>query len=209
MPEALNESINYEAVLDAIPIAIAVHRKGRVVYTNAAARQMADELGFSKSQDGHLDILGHLSTDARNEIIRFTESLRLRGDVSNEVLRLIPKPDEGRAIPFLVSSRPITWEGEAAMEICVSVAGSLRGSMGELVNGAESVGVDFRHESFKSLTERERQIAVLIAKGKGTEEVAGELGVAVSTVRTHLKSVYRKTATHSRVELVRFLHGVF
>ena len=38
----------------------------------------------------------------------------------------------------------------------------------------------------------------------GNQEIASELHVAVSTIRSHMKSVYRKTGLTSRSEAIRY-----
>ncbi|NBB79537.1 MAG: response regulator [Verrucomicrobia bacterium] len=50
------------------------------------------------------------------------------------------------------------------------------------------------------LTQRERQILSLISRGLRNAEVAKQLGVAESTVASHIKSVYRKLDISSRAE---------
>jgi LuxR family maltose regulon positive regulatory protein len=52
------------------------------------------------------------------------------------------------------------------------------------------------------LTTRERTILRLLAAGHSSPEIAAELVVAVSTVRTHLKSLYGKLEAHSRHEAI-------
>ena len=51
------------------------------------------------------------------------------------------------------------------------------------------------------LTPTEQRVFELVAEGKGTDEIAGTLGVATSTIRTHLLSVFNKTDRHSRADL--------
>ena len=52
------------------------------------------------------------------------------------------------------------------------------------------------------LTTREQTILRLLAAGHSSPEIASELVVAVSTVRTHLKSLYGKLEAHSRHEAI-------
>jgi DNA-binding CsgD family transcriptional regulator len=52
------------------------------------------------------------------------------------------------------------------------------------------------------LTEREVEVVSLILRGYGVPAVADELCVSQSTVRSHLKRVYRVCDVHSRQELV-------
>jgi DNA-binding CsgD family transcriptional regulator len=52
------------------------------------------------------------------------------------------------------------------------------------------------------LTERERHITELVARGFSTNEIAGRLHLAAYTVQDHLKSIFEKSGTGSRGELV-------
>jgi LuxR family maltose regulon positive regulatory protein len=52
------------------------------------------------------------------------------------------------------------------------------------------------------LTKRERQVLRLMAAGLSGPEIAGELVIAVSTARTHIKSIYGKLGAHSRYEAI-------
>jgi DNA-binding NarL/FixJ family response regulator len=54
------------------------------------------------------------------------------------------------------------------------------------------------------LTPREQEILHLLAEGLGNKQIAQRLGVAVTTVRTHLSSVYEKLHLESRVELTLY-----
>lgn len=50
------------------------------------------------------------------------------------------------------------------------------------------------------LTEREKQTLSLIARGLRNGEVAKQMGIAPSTVASHVKSIYRKLCLSSRAE---------
>lgn len=51
------------------------------------------------------------------------------------------------------------------------------------------------------LTERELDVVRLAARGRTNEELATELHVTLSTVKTHLANVQRKLAARNRVEI--------
>jgi len=68
-----------------------------------------------------------------------------------------------------------------------------------------SLRARLQSDEFAVLSRREREILTMIAKGEGTATVASHLGISVSTVRNHLKSIYRKVGVTSQVSLVRKL----
>jgi DNA-binding NarL/FixJ family response regulator len=55
-----------------------------------------------------------------------------------------------------------------------------------------------------TLTPRERDVVRLVGRGLPNKEIADCLGVSVTTVRTHLSSVYGKLGRGSRVELALY-----
>ena len=52
----------------------------------------------------------------------------------------------------------------------------------------------------EQLTNREQEILRLLAKGYMYKEIADQLGVTMSTIRTHVTAVYEKLHVHSRTE---------
>lgn len=69
---------------------------------------------------------------------------------------------------------------------------------------AGSIEVAQVDEDLDRLTEREREVMRLIARGYAYKEVASELFISVKTVETHVSSVLRKLQLSSRHELTRW-----
>ncbi len=59
-------------------------------------------------------------------------------------------------------------------------------------------------EDLDRLTEREREVMRLIARGYAYKEVASKLFISIKTVETHVSSVLRKLQLSSRHELTRW-----
>jgi len=55
------------------------------------------------------------------------------------------------------------------------------------------------------LTDREREIAELVALGLSAKEAALELGIAPCTVERHVENVRLKTRTRNRVHMIAHL----
>jgi DNA-binding CsgD family transcriptional regulator len=51
------------------------------------------------------------------------------------------------------------------------------------------------------LSQREREVLGRILRGRITKEIAGDLGVSETTVKTHVKNIFNKTSVRSRLEL--------
>jgi len=52
----------------------------------------------------------------------------------------------------------------------------------------------------QSLTQREREILTRVAAGASSRDIARELGISYTTVRTHIRSLGRKLDVHSKLE---------
>jgi DNA-binding NarL/FixJ family response regulator len=62
---------------------------------------------------------------------------------------------------------------------------------------------------FHLLTEREMQVARLLASGKTVKEVATEFNLAVKTVETHKHTIFGKLKVHTTAEMTRrFIYEV-
>jgi DNA-binding CsgD family transcriptional regulator len=55
-----------------------------------------------------------------------------------------------------------------------------------------------------SLTERERQVLVLIADGRSTKEAAARLGISYKTADSHRSRILEKLGIHETASMVRY-----
>ncbi len=59
----------------------------------------------------------------------------------------------------------------------------------------------------EALTQRQNEIAIMIAQGLGNKEIAFRLGIRESTVKNHVTEAFRRSGCRNRVELaVRYAH---
>jgi DNA-binding NarL/FixJ family response regulator len=62
--------------------------------------------------------------------------------------------------------------------------------------------------NLQNLTPREQRILELLARGSLYKEIAGQLGISISTVKGHVQHIYNKLHVQSRAEArLRFLKG--
>jgi DNA-binding NarL/FixJ family response regulator len=59
----------------------------------------------------------------------------------------------------------------------------------------------------RKLTPRERQVLQRLAAGQSTEQMAHEMNLATSTLRSHIGRVLSKLGAHSRVQAVAVAYG--
>ena len=55
--------------------------------------------------------------------------------------------------------------------------------------------------SMARLSERERQISFMVARGMKNRDIAHELSISENTVKRHLQSIFSKTGARDRLEL--------
>jgi DNA-binding NarL/FixJ family response regulator len=69
---------------------------------------------------------------------------------------------------------------------------------------AQRGDVVIRDPELDQLTQREREVLRLLARGYAYKEIAAELFISVKTVETHVSSVLRKLQLSNRYELSRW-----
>jgi DNA-binding NarL/FixJ family response regulator len=61
-------------------------------------------------------------------------------------------------------------------------------------------------QPIEPLTDREEQVLITVARGRTNAEIAAELHVSLSTVKTHLTSIMTKLGARNRVEIVMWAY---
>lgn len=60
-----------------------------------------------------------------------------------------------------------------------------------------------RMEWYDALSQREKEICAMIAKGHGNKQIAHELSIAEQTVRNHVSSIYFKLGIKDRFQIIQ------
>ncbi|MEG1906479.1 MAG: LuxR C-terminal-related transcriptional regulator [Gordonibacter sp.] len=82
--------------------------------------------------------------------------------------------------------------------------GTVRPGDGSLAAG-DLAGVVKFVATEREVTQRESEVMLLLSEGKTRRAICEELSVSPDTVKTHVRSIYRKLAVHSQQELVEYL----
>lgn len=88
------------------------------------------------------------------------------------------------------------WVGE-------SLLGRLLGGISARTGLAEKSPEE--HPALASLSERERLVALAVARGESNKEIARQLNLAERTIKAHLTSIFDKFHVRDRLQLALFL----
>ncbi len=92
-----------------------------------------------------------------------------------------------------VANGDLAFSEDIAQQVLAAMAGSSKEEPGAL----------------SRLSERERQIAALVARGLKNRDIAAELKISENTVKRHLQSIFDKTGARDRLELAVLALTVF
>jgi DNA-binding NarL/FixJ family response regulator len=179
-----------------------------------------DVVGEAADVDEAVAVIGA----ARPDVVLL--DVHLPGGGGVEVMRRVAqRVPETRFLALSVS--------DAAEDVIGTIRGGARGYVTKSITGPELVAAIYRvaegdavfsprlagfvldafagtievaqvDEDLDRLTEREREVMRLIARGYAYKEVAAELFISIKTVETHVSSVLRKLQLSSRHELTRW-----
>jgi DNA-binding NarL/FixJ family response regulator len=68
--------------------------------------------------------------------------------------------------------------------------------------GGLTVSAEAGEDPLLSLTDRESDVLRLVAKGYSNKAVGRELGITISTVKTHLRNIFRKLGVEDRAQVI-------
>ena len=71
---------------------------------------------------------------------------------------------------------------------------------------ARAVAVAHDRDALSGLTERQREVFLLLAEGCATKTIARRLNLGVGTVKVHLAAIYRSVGANGRLEAVAKAH---
>ena len=192
-----------ERVLCLIPnAALLIDSRRRVRFANAAAEQL-----FVARDGLVLDRDGRLQAGSSNpaEVAAFSRALTEVLDVASGDERRMGDPvritRRSGAGPLLVMPVPLP---PPAFELWNAVESARAVVLVVDPNPRQIPGIRGLQSAF-ALTAAEARVAGLVASGLSAPQAAKVLGVAPTTVKTHLGHTFEKTGTHSQAALARLL----
>lgn len=113
--------------------------------------------------------------------------------------------DYAQAVRF--GARGLVLKGDEPTKLFDAIRTVVNGELAfsdELAQQVLSTMVDDsrgQNTSIARLSDRERQIAFLVARGMKNKDIGAELGISENTVKRHLQSIFSKTGARDRLEL--------
>ncbi len=201
-------TMDHREILDHAPLPILVIQDLQVVYANRAFLDVATEYGYDFTAENVVGLpLMELVAPEEREASR-ANIARLLGD-EKDVHRNVPRKlvdARGGLHSALISTSRIQWRSAPALVASFVILG-LEFPSGEYPAAGGRRILDKRTIALKRLSPREQQVAQLVGSGYSTDNIAAMLGIEESTVRSHVKAIFKKTGTRSRIELTRLLIG--
>jgi DNA-binding NarL/FixJ family response regulator len=161
-----------DAVVDDLALPIVVFDDRRVLYRNVSARTLAEKL----QREHHTDLLVLL----RDQADAAAADLRAGG-------RTVSLVTSGNGEPFYIHLREMVVDG---------VGRTLVACVRELAPERAAVKRCYR------LSDREAQVVDLVLRGYGNRDIAHALGIAPTTAKKHLSSIFTKVGVDSRAQLI-------
>lgn len=198
------ETWSAQSTLDEMPIGVVVcDSESRIVFANRTARSIAaDGDGLLIRHNQLWATQQEASADLRATVRRLLEATMNDGTKASVGLSLARASS---VRPLQVRLTPI-WKNESAPFPPLSLNRPLCAVYITDPDQPSESDTELLQRLF-GLTPREADVLSSIVYGRSVQETARAFGVAASTVRTHLKSLFSKTDTSSQSALVRLVAG--
>lgn len=125
-----------------------------------------------------------------------------------QTVLLTTEEDDASAIEALrAGMHGYVYKSQTASELVSTIREVARGAIHfntRLTPGALSALVSGGNAEPEPLTEREREVLLLIAQGATTRAIARELGLSSKTVESHRSRIMQKLHVHRAAELIRY-----
>ncbi|MGM0563775.1 MAG: helix-turn-helix transcriptional regulator [Pseudomonadota bacterium] len=171
----------------------------QVIYCNEAARQWLADNPWMGLEQGMLGFNAPaLYADFTLRLVNTIRSSVELNDSSGDVLNIPPRA-AGNRDGLTVAISALSGHAEALGRNLVEGGALL--TLHPWVTAAGQLSDEWLADRF-ALSPAESAVCRLLCQGQAVENIAEELNRGVTTIRSHLKSLYRKTGTARQAELV-------
>jgi DNA-binding CsgD family transcriptional regulator len=194
------EAQGFSDLLDRIRAGVfVVDASGNISYSNRAGNEIVRAGDYLRSAGGKLSA----RQSEANQLLQ--EALRAAGDgdgdaaISNKSVAMPLLAADGTR--YLALLLPLKRRRAAGIDAKATAAVFVQKAEIELPNQPEVIASAYK------LTKTELQVLLALVQLGGGPEIAEALGVGSGTVKTHLRSLFRKTGTKHQTDLVRLVAG--
>lgn len=192
------ESQGFSDLLDRIRAGVfVVDASGNIRYSNRTANEIVRAGDYLRSAGGKLIAR---QTEA-NQLLQ--EAFRAAGDggatISNKCVAIPLLAADGTR--HLLNLLPLTRQRAPGIDANAAAAVFVQKAAVELPNPPEVIASAYQ------LTKTELRVLLALVQLGGGPEIAEALGIGNGTVKTHLRSLFRKTGTKHQTDLVKLVAG--
>jgi len=195
------EAATFADILDGLsPAIFLVDIEGQIIHANAASRLLLKKGDLLRSVSGRLTVTDVHADRALHEA--FVAASGSDTETSGKG-NALPLPDCTGNDRYVAHVLPLTMgeRHKAGMASAVVAALFVRKVEFETVSPSEIVGKTY------NLTPTELRVLLAIVNVGGVRQAAGDLGVADTTIKTHLGRLFEKTGVSRQADLVRLVAG--
>jgi DNA-binding CsgD family transcriptional regulator/PAS domain-containing protein len=193
-----NEAHGFSDLLDRIRAGVfVVDADGNIIYSNKRATEIVRIDDYLRSSGGRL-----IARQAEaNRLLQEAFRAAGRGDavISNNSIAIPILAADGTR--HLLNLLPLARRRISGFDASATAAVFVQKAAVELPNPPEVIASAYQ------LTKTELRVLLALVELGGGPEVAEALGVGSGTVKTHLRSLFRKTGTKHQTDLVKLVAG--
>ena len=176
-----------------------VDSSSRIMHANAAGRRMIDEGNVLRAANGRLGASDPDADRALRDIFPAAASGDATVGVKGVAVPLVARDGER----YVAHVLPLASGARRSAGLSYAAAAALFVQKAALATNSppEAIAKTYR------LTPMELRILLAVVEVGGVPEVSEALGIAETTVKTHLSRVFQKTGTRRQVDLAKLLAG--
>lgn len=189
---------------------ILLNLSGQIVYYNQAADQLLKDNNHIQSKDNKLILPRDDQVKLSDHLYEIEEMFRYNQEQLNsckDILFSISNSDLKFTSSLLASEKEMSFFGIRPL-VMLSFDDLV---MPSIHNQENKKKFHLNHKYLKqtyNLTRRELEFCELFVNGMNLEQVAEQMGLTRSSIRTYLRNIFAKTPCNSQVELMQLLMSI-